>query len=87
MRKYPATLVRVFENKLEAGADTTEPIRFDKADLEAATDQLDIEVREVMEIASAYASTRGLPEEITDHGYVDIAPVEGDDKTYQFVRE
>jgi len=48
MRKYPATLIRVFENKLEDGADTDDNITFDKADLERATDDLDIDVRQVL---------------------------------------
>ncbi len=84
MRNYPATLVRVFENRVEEGADTDADITFDKADLQRATDELDIDVREVTEIASAYSSTRALPDEIADHGYVDIEHVEGD--TYRFVR-
>ncbi|WP_226008096.1 hypothetical protein [Natrinema salinisoli] len=89
MRKYPATLVRVFENKLEAGADTDDEIVFEKADLEQATDELEIDVREVLEIPSAYSSTRSLPDEITEHGYVDIALNELDDdaETYRFVKE
>lgn len=88
MRKYPATLVRVFENKLEDGADPTGPIRFDQTDLERATDELDITVRQVLEIPSAYSSTRALPDEITDRGYVDIEPVESAEaETYRFVRE
>ena len=88
MRKYPATLVRVFENKLEAGADTGSDITFDQADLEQATDELDIDVRQVLEIPSAYSSTRALPDEITEHGYVDIEPTDSDDEeTYRFIRE
>jgi hypothetical protein len=88
MRKYPATLVRVFENKLEAGADTDSDIAFDQADLERATDELDIDVRQVLEIPSAYSSTRALPDEITEHGYVDIEPTDSDDEeTYRFIKE
>jgi hypothetical protein len=88
MRKYPATLIRVFENKLEDGADTDDNITFDKADLERATDDLDIDVRQVLEIPSAYSSTRSLPGEITEHDYVDIVPNESDDgETYRFVKE
>lgn len=89
MRKYPATLVRVFENKLESGADTDANIVFDKADLERATDELEIDVREVLEIPSAYSSTRSLPDEINEYGYVDIeqaAPEEGSER-YQFIKE
>ena len=87
MRKYPATLTRVFENKLEAGADTDDDIPFDKADLQQATDDLDIDVRDVMEIPSTYSSTRSLPEEITEHGYTDIALDENaEDETYLFVK-
>ena len=80
MRKYPATLVRVFENKVEAGADTDSDITFDQDDLEQATDELDIDVRQVLEIPSAYSSTRALPDEITEHGYVDIEPADSDDE-------
>ena len=88
MRKYPATLVRVFENKLAAGADTDADIAFDQDDLEEATDELDIDVRQVLEIPSAYSSTRALPDEIAEHGYVDIEPTEGDDEeTYRFIKE
>ena len=88
MRKYPATLVRVFENRLEAGADTDSDIAFDQADLERATDELDIDVRQVLEIPSAYSSTRALPDEITEHGYVDIEPTDSDDEeTYRFIKE
>ena len=90
MRKYPTTLVRVFENKLDAGADAGEDITFDKGDLQQATDELDISVREVLEIPSAYSSTRALPDEITDHGYVDIELNEsesGEEETYRFVKE
>lgn len=88
MRKYPATLVQVFENKLAAGADTDADITFDQADLEQATDELDIDVRQVLEIPSAYSSTRALPDEIAEHGYVDIEPVESADaETYRFVAE
>lgn len=88
MRKYPATLVRVFENKLEAGVDTDSDITFDQADLEQATEELDIDVRQVLEIPSAYSSTRALPDEITEHGYVDIEPTDSDDEeTYRFIKE
>ena len=88
MRKYPATLLRVFENKLEAGADTDEDIPFDKADLQRATDELDIDVRQVLEIPSAYSSTRALPDDITEHGYVDIEPDESSEgETYLFVKD
>ena len=88
MRKYPATLVRVFENKLEAGVDTDSDITFDEADLEQATEELDIDVRQVLEIPSAYSSTRALPDEITEHGYVDIEPTDSDDEeTYRFIKE
>jgi hypothetical protein len=88
MRKYPATLVRVFEHKLEAGADTDGDIAFDKADLQRATDELDIDVRQVLEIPSAYSSTRALPDDITEHGYVDIEPDESSEgETYLFVKD
>jgi len=88
MRKYPATLVRVFENKVEAGADTDSDITFDQDDLEQATDELDIDVRQVLEIPSAYSSTRALTDEITELGYVDIEPADSDDEeTYQFIKE
>lgn len=88
MRKYPATLVRVFENKVEAGADTDSDITFDQDDLEQATDELDIDVRQVLEIPSAYSSTRALPDEVAEHGYVDIEPADSDDEeTYQFIKE
>lgn len=73
MRKYPATLVRVFENKVEAGANTDEDIPFGKVDLQEATDDLGIDVRDAMEIPSAYSSTRALPDEIEEHGYEDVA--------------
>lgn len=87
MRNYPATLLRVLENKIEAGADTDEPIPFGKADLEQATDELDIDVREVTEIASAYSGTRSLPEEITEHGYGSIEQDPDTDGGYRFVSE
>ena len=87
MRKYPATLTRVFENKLDDGADTDSDIPFGKADLEQATDDLDIDVRDVMEIPSTYSSTRSLPEDITEYGYTDIALDENaDEETYLFVK-
>jgi hypothetical protein len=85
MRNYPATLVRVFENKLEDGVDTDEDISFDKTDLKRVTEELDIDVREVTEIASAYSSTRALPDEITEYGYNDIAHDGGD--TYRYVTD
>lgn len=50
MRNYPATLVCVFENKVEAGADTDSDIPLGKEDLKQATDELGINVRDVMEI-------------------------------------
>lgn len=89
MRKYPATLVRVFENKLESGADTDTNIVFDKSDLEQATDELDIDVREVLEIPSAYSSTRSLPDEIAEYSYTDIeqADSKGGNERYQFIKE
>jgi hypothetical protein len=90
MRKYPATLVQVFENKLDAGHDTADTeIPFDKDDLTRATEDLDISVRDVMEIPSAYASHRGLPDEIADHGYTieRDADYEGAGERYLFVRE
>ncbi|WP_306061463.1 hypothetical protein [Natronococcus wangiae] len=88
MRKYPATLVRVFENKLEASANTGDDITFDENDLKQATDELDINVRQVLEIPSAYSSTRALPDEIMEYGCVDIEPNESDQgETYQFVTE
>lgn len=87
MRKYPATLTRVFENKLDAGADTDADIPFGKTDLQQATNDLDIDVRDVMEIPSTYSSTRSLPEDITEYGYTDIALDEdADEETYLFVR-
>lgn len=70
---------------MEAGADTDADIPFDEADLERATEDLDIDVREVTEIASAYASTRALPDEIADHGYGDTAHDGG--SVYRFVKE
>lgn len=85
MRNYSATLIRIFENKLENSADTDKDISFDKADLKRATEELDIDVREVTEIASAYSSTRALPDEITEYGYSDIAHKGGD--TYRFVTD
>ncbi len=89
MRPYPATLVRVFENKLDAGADTDDDIPFGKEDLEHALDELDTDVRDVMEIPSTYSSTRSLPDEITEYGYTDIALAEqseGAGETYLFVK-
>lgn len=86
MRNYPATLLQVLENKLEAGADPSEPIPFDRTDLEQATDELEIDVREVTEIASAYSGTRSLPDEFIEHGYDSIEQdpdAEGDG--YRFV--
>jgi len=65
-------------------------IHFDKEDLQRATDELDIDVREVLEIPSAYSSTRALPDGITDHGYVDIELNEsdaGEEETYRFIKE
>jgi hypothetical protein len=58
----------VFETRLAEGHADDE-IPFGKADLTRATEALDISVRDVMEIPSAYASQRGLPDEIADHGY------------------
>lgn len=90
MRKYPATLARVFENKLDAGVDTDEDIPFDRDDLDQALADLDIDVRDPMEIPSAYSSTRSLPDGIKEHGYEDIALAEhseGSGETYLFVKE
>ncbi|HET7323589.1 MAG TPA: hypothetical protein VFJ06_04595 [Halococcus sp.] len=88
MRNYPATLVRVFENKLDAGADTDDDISFDRDDVEQALTDLDIDVRDPMEIPSTYSSTRSLPEDITEYGYSDIELVESGEagETYRFVR-
>jgi hypothetical protein len=90
MRKYPATLVQVFETKLEEGHDTDEAvIPFGKDDLTRATEALDIDVRDVMEIPSAYASHRGLPDEIADHGYTieRDTDFEGSGEQYLFTKE
>lgn len=54
-----------------------------------ATDDLGIDVRDVMEIPSAYSSTRALPDEIKEHGYDDIAlddDYEGPGDGYLFVK-
>lgn len=90
MRKYPATLARVFENKLDAGVDTDADIPFDRDDLDRALADLDIDVRDPMEIPSAYSSTRSLPDSIEEHGYEDIALAEHSERsseTYLFVTE
>lgn len=89
MRNYPATLVRVLENKLEEGHDTDGDVPFTKADLQQATDELDIDVRDVMEIPSAYTGSRSLPDEITDHGFTSIElDSSGDEgETYVFTRD
>ena len=89
MRIYPATLQRVFENKLDEheGADE---IPFGKEDLQQALDELDLDVRDPMEIASAYSTSRALPDEITEHGFTDIVldeSHEGPGDVYKFVRE
>lgn len=89
MRIYPATLQRVFENKLDEheGADE---IPFGKEDLQQALDELDLDVRDPMEIASAYSTSRALPDEITEHGFTDIVldeSYEGPGDVYKFVRE
>ena len=89
MRKYPATLTRVFENKLDAGVDTDEDIPFDRDDLDQALADLDIDVRDPMEIPSTYSSTRSLPNNIKEHEYEDIALDENSDDsgdTYLFVK-
>jgi len=75
----------VFGNKLNDGAETDEDITFDEADLERATEHPDTSVREVTEVASAYSSTRVLPDEIRERGSVDI--VHDSDDTYRFVSE
>lgn len=90
MRKYPATLERVFENKLDAGAGTDEDIPFDRDDVDQALADLDISVRDPMEIPSAYSSTRSLPDSIKEHGYSDISFDENSansGETYLFVKE
>jgi hypothetical protein len=90
MRNYPATLVRVFENKLEEGYDPEdESVPFGKEDLARATDELDIDVRDVMEIPSAYSSHRSPPEDIADHGYVieRDTDYEGSGERYLFAKE
>jgi hypothetical protein len=90
MRKYPATLKRVFENKLDAGAETDEDIPFDRDDVDQALADLDTDVRDPMEIPSAYSSTRSLPDSIKEHGYDDIVLDEnstGSGETYLFVKE
>ncbi len=89
MRNYPATLVRVFENKLEAGHGTDdERIPFGKDDLTRATDELDIDVRHVMEIPSAYSS-QTPPDEIADYGYTieRDTDYEGSGEQYLFVKD
>lgn len=88
MRIYPATLTRVFENKRDAG-ESGDEITFVKADLEQAIEELDLDVRDVMEIPSAYSSSRALPDEIADRGYSDIVrdeSHEGPGDRYKFVR-
>jgi hypothetical protein len=88
MRIYPATLTRVFENKLDAGEDGDE-IPFDKEDLQQAIEELDLDVRDVMEIPSAYSSSRALPDGITEHGYTDIVldeDHEGPGDVYKFIK-
>ena len=88
MRIYPATLTRVFENKVEAGEDGDE-IPFGKEDLTQAIEELDLDVRDVMEIPSAYSSSRALPDEITEHGYTDLVrdeDHEGPGDVYKFIK-
>ncbi|GAA0472131.1 hypothetical protein MUK72_16325 (plasmid) [Halococcus dombrowskii] len=90
MRKYPATLERVFENKLDAGAETDEDISFDRDDVDQALADLALDVRDPMEIPSAYSSTRSLPDSIKEHGYGDIALDENSvdsGETYLFIKE
>jgi hypothetical protein len=90
MRIYPATLQRVFENKLEAGHGDDDEIPFGKEDLQQALDELDLDVRDPMEIASAYSTSRALPDEIKEHGFSDITldeSHEGPGDVYKFVRE
>lgn len=89
MRNYPATLVRVLENKLEEGYDTDEDLPFTKADLTQATDELNIDVRDVMEIPSAYSSSGALPDEITDHGFttIELDTSDGVEETYLFTKD
>ena len=89
MRIYPATLQRVFENKLDEGHGDADEITFGKEDLQRALDELDLEVRDPMEVASAYSTSRALPDEITEHGFSDIVldgEYEGEGDMYKFVK-
>lgn len=88
MRIYPATLQRVFENKLDDYPDADE-IPFGKADLEQALEELDLDVRDPMEIPSAYSTSRALPDDITEHGFTDLVldeDHEGPGDRYKFVK-
>jgi hypothetical protein len=89
MRNYPATLLRVLENKLDEGHEGDEEIPFTKEDLERATEELEIDVRDVMEIPSAYSSSGSLPDEITEHGYtsVEYDSDGGESERYLFTRD
>jgi hypothetical protein len=89
MRIYPATLKRVFENKLDEGHGDADEIPFGKEDLQRALDELDLDVRDPMEIASAYSTSRALPDEIKEHGFSDIVldeEYEGAGDMYKFVK-
>jgi hypothetical protein len=88
MRPYPATLQRVFENKIDEyeGADE---IPFGKADLKRAVEELDLDIRDPMEIASAYSGSRALPDAITEHGFTELVldeEYEGEGDGYKFVK-
>jgi hypothetical protein len=89
MRIYPATLQRVFENKLDEGADGADEIAFGKEDLQRALEELDLDVRDPMEIPSAYSTSRALPDEIKEHGFTDLVLDESHDgpgDVYKFVK-
>ncbi|MFB6176214.1 MAG: hypothetical protein ABEI99_03530, partial [Halobaculum sp.] len=89
MGKYESTIVRVFENKLEAGYDTDETIPFTREDIQRAMDELGLTVRNVPDIPYAYRSRRSLPEQIARHGYNAVVlddTVGGADATYLFTK-
>ena len=86
MRPSPVTLVRAFENELGDGADTDGPIAFEIAPLERAIEGLDVEIRDAMELASAYSSTRALRGDHRPRLHRDRTRRFGRRQLYRFVR-
>ena len=93
--KYQRIIEWVFEQKVMEleeeveGSVLDEDIPFHRDDLEAAMDELGIEVKNVPDIPYAYRSRRPLPESLSQHGYSAIILDDnrpGEEPTYLFTK-